>query len=131
MRSELVSTGLGFVMFAAGTLCAALPVPAKDTTRGTLHDVVPVTWLSASSEDQLATATDWALAFPSVQASVRAEQDPRALGRFAGAMRDCVSTSATDENTSGKTTLTSDIAAACAVTLRWVGGAKPPALARP
>lgn len=87
---------------------------------GTLHDVRVAEWIAASEHNQLATAADWALAFPSVRLALTTNRERDGLLRYARAMRSCVSQAAADEDARPSAPRTSDIAAACAVLLNWV-----------
>jgi hypothetical protein len=95
-------------------------IGADWSSGGTLHDVRVAEWLAASARNQLATAADWALAFPSVRVVVTASRTPASLLPYARAMRRCVSDAATDEDAKAASPRTPDIAAACAVLLNWV-----------
>ena len=97
--------------------------PASDgplPSGGTLHDVRVAEWTAASEQNQLATAADWALAFPSVRVVVAASHKRGSLLTYARAMRRCVSEAVADEDAEASVPRTSDIAAACAVLLKWV-----------
>jgi hypothetical protein len=87
---------------------------------GHLHNVAASVWVVATPEDQLATAADWALAFPRIEAAVKASGDVAELLPFARALRSCVSQTAADELSSGRTTATAELAAVCGVMLHWV-----------
>jgi type II secretory pathway pseudopilin PulG len=95
-------------------------IAAEWSSGGTLHDVRVAEWMAASAQNQLATAADWALAFPSVRVAVTASRKPASLLPYARAMRSCVSDAATDEDARAASPRTADIAAACAVLLNWI-----------
>jgi hypothetical protein len=139
MRAEVVSTGVGLVLFAASVFGSAPKLNARAMTAvqpeerpsmrvardlgyapGTLHDVDASRWIASSEENQLATAADWSLAFPKVEASVSAGGDVDELLMFATAMRSCVTRAARAEVNIGLETSTSELAAACGVLLGWV-----------
>jgi hypothetical protein len=138
MRIELFLASLGFALMAIFELpqhqtaergLAAQPAanvskssaPEKIAyAHGTLHDVALSAWVTASAEDQLATSADWALAFPSVRDAVKASGDLDSVLPYAHEMQSCVSRAAEDASASARARLTSDVAAICAVLLKWV-----------
>jgi hypothetical protein len=138
MRRTLTGIGTGLALLAAFVLpqlaswrssslhaqVAALRAEAQTSRKtwsmgGSLHDVDVAEWSAATSENQLATAADWALAFPSVRAAVKTSGEA-ALLRSARALRSCVSESAANGPSAGHAPLISEIAAECAVLLKWV-----------
>lgn len=129
----VVSLGLAAVLWASsvwslGDSVGTRTQPATSVTSGrhtwypggTLHDVAISEWLAATPENQLATAADWALGFPSVQRALRASTEADAMFPYASALRSCVTQAAIDERADGHTPRTSDVAAACAVLLHWL-----------
>ena len=122
MRPELAWVGTGLVLLTGGVFLNELSDFAglSQAHAGSLQAVEASAWLAASPSNRLATAADWALAFPSVRDAVRTSVDPDELQRFARDLSACVSSAAADEAAAGRETSTSDIAAACAVLLEWV-----------
>jgi hypothetical protein len=85
-----------------------------------LQDAPVAEWLAASDENQLATAADWALAFPSVQVALQMRDDPEELRMFADTLRNCVSKTVALGVEPAEPPRTSEIAARCAVALDWL-----------
>jgi hypothetical protein len=123
MRSEVVWIASGLALLAGGVFFNELSyfgAPARAQPTGTLQAVQAAEWLAATPADRLATAADWALAFPEVRNALRASRDQNELSHFASTLRDCVTDAARDELSAGRSTSTADIAAACGVLLGWV-----------
>jgi hypothetical protein len=128
MRVLLVSLGLAVALSASkvgsrGDVVRTRSAPSEQHTwypGGTLHDVEIAEWLAATPENQLATAADWALAFPTVQRALRTSTAADAMFPYANALRSCVTRAALDERAGGHAPRTSAVAAACAVLLHWL-----------
>jgi hypothetical protein len=123
MRSELVWVAGGLALLAGGVFSneiSHLGAPAQAQPTGTLQAVEAARWMTAPLADRLATAADWALAFPEVRNAIRASRDQHELQHFASTLSECVSDAARDELSAGRRTSTADIAAACGVLLGWV-----------
>jgi hypothetical protein len=128
MRVLLVSVSLAAALWASSAWSRAdgarTQAAAADRHSwypgGTLHDVEISVWLAATPENQLATAADWALAFPTVQRALRASTQADAMFPYASALQRCVTQAAIDERADGHSPRTSDLAAACAVLLQWL-----------
>jgi hypothetical protein len=107
---------------AVGRQLARAVAPQQTSWRsgGTLYDATGAEWLAASDDNQLATAADWALAFPSVQVALEMRGDPEELLGFADTLRSCVSNTAALGDEPAAPPRASEIAARCAVALDWV-----------
>lgn len=124
----VVGLGLGAALWASSVwsrgdaVSTQLATPERHSwyPGGTLHDVDIAAWLAATPQNQLATAADWALGFPSVQRAVRTSTEADAMFPYASALRSCVTQAAIDERADGHSPRTSDVAAACAVLLQWL-----------
>lgn len=100
------------------TLAPELPRESW-SSGGTLHNVASSEWVAATEENKLATAADWALAFPYVQAVVDFTEGGDLLP-FASVLESCVSDSAAGQPRSAPEPLTAELAAYCAVQLHWI-----------
>lgn len=130
MRRSLLSTAafgllVGFVLVPqilalAENMEQATAPDRSWSAGGTLHDATLTEWDNASLDNQLATAADWALAFPSVRVALEMRQDPEELRGFASTLRRCVTKAATLDYRPAEPPRTSEIAARCAVVLGWV-----------
>jgi hypothetical protein len=99
------------------------PLPPPPTERwssgGTLHNVSSSEWVGATEENRLATAADWALAFPNVQSVVDFTEGADLLP-YASELESCVSDSAARQPRNAPEPLTAELAAFCAVQLHWI-----------
>lgn len=101
-------------------IAPALPLPAEPwSSGGTLHSVASSVWVAATEENRLATAADWALAFPYVQTVVDFTEGGDLLP-YASVLESCVSDAAADQPRGAPEPLSAELAAFCAVQLHWI-----------
>lgn len=79
--------------------------------------MLKITWKSASSENKLATAADWALMSPAVKKKVQSSGSIDTNKPFAKELVTCINTATEGVELSGGVT---DIAASCMVLMGWL-----------
>lgn len=86
---------------------------------GTLHKASGREWISGSQQNQLATASDWALTSKAVKAKVAESGDMEAIRPMADQLRQCVNVALSRHAKLYASLPASDVATTCLITLQF------------
>jgi len=103
---------------AASGSSAAVAVDATWYAGGTLHKATAREWLAASTQNQLATASDWVLTSKEQKAKVDASGDMSLVLPSADKLRQCINAALRRHSDLYSSMPASDIAMTCMITLK-------------